>query len=298
MIQLGLRVDVDTRIGMREGVPRLLDLFRKLGIRVSFFVSFGPDHSGRAMRRLWRPSFLLKMLRTNPLRLYGLKTLLYGTLLPSQPIGEGAPELLRSVAAQGHELGIHGYDHVRWQDRLESMDEAEIERELGLSVAAYERVMGVRPSSSAAPGWRCTASSLMVQDRLGFLYASDVRGTCPFFPVENGVNFKTLQIPTTLPTMDELIGRVKDIRNTLLSYIHDGLNVLTVHAEVEGRVYHSLFGSILEGALERKLVIGPLLEIAQSTLQGDVNGIPHLPLRRGRVPGRSGWIAQQGILAV
>lgn len=297
MIQLGLRVDVDTRIGMREGVPRLLDLFRKLGIRASFFVSFGPDHSGRAIRRLWRPSFLLKMLRTNPLRLYGPRTLLYGTLLPSQPIGEAAPELLRSIVAQGHELGIHGYDHVRWQDRLEGMDEAEIEKELGLSVAAYERVIGVRPSSSAAPGWRCTPLSLMVQDRLGFLYASDVRGTRPFFPVEDGVNFKTLQIPTTLPTMDELIGRVKDIRSTLLSHIHDGLNVLTVHAEVEGRVYHSLFGSILEEALERKLVIGPLLEVARSTLQGNVNGIPHLPLRRGSVPGRSGWIAQQGVLA-
>ncbi|MBI2361473.1 MAG: 4-deoxy-4-formamido-L-arabinose-phosphoundecaprenol deformylase [Deltaproteobacteria bacterium] len=287
---------MDTNVGMREGVPRLLELFREYSVRASFFISFGPDHSGRAVRRLWRPSFLLKMMRTNPVRLYGFRTLLSGTLLPSKPIGEGEPELLRSIVAQGHELGIHGYDHVRWQDRLEYMAEGEIEEELRKGAAAYERVLGVHPASSAAPGWRCTPSSLAVQDRLGFLYASDVRGLYPFFPVENGATFKTLQIPTTLPTMDELIGRVKDSRRALLSCLREGLNVLTVHAEVEGRAYHSLFESFLEEALARKPVIRPLLEVAKSIFQGDLKAIPHLPVRRGNVPGRSGWVACQGPL--
>lgn len=132
------KIDVDTRIGLREGVPRLLDLLLRYGVRASFFVSFGPDHSGRAIRRLWRPSFLLKMLRTNPLRLYGFKTLLYGTLLPSAPVGSENPDQLRTIVADGHELGIHGYDHVRWQDRLEKMTEAEIAAELEKSMSAYE----------------------------------------------------------------------------------------------------------------------------------------------------------------
>src|SRR5215470_2481844 len=206
-MQLALKVDVDTRIGLREGVPRLLELFRRYEIRASFFVSFGPDHSGRAIRRLWRPSFLLKMLRTNPLRLYGVKTLLAGTLLPSKPIGEENPEPLCAIIDAGHELGIHGYDHVFWQDRLERLSQAEIEAELGRSADAYERVLGRRPRATAAPGWRCTAASLAAQERFGFDYASDVRGRAPFFPADNGRTFKTLQIPTTLPTLDELIGR-------------------------------------------------------------------------------------------
>ena len=73
---LALRVDVDTRRGLREGVPRLLELFRRREVRASFFVALGPDRSGLAIRRAWRPSFLVKMARTNPLRLYGWRTLL------------------------------------------------------------------------------------------------------------------------------------------------------------------------------------------------------------------------------
>src|SRR5262249_51954893 len=91
---VGLRVDVDTRRGLDEGVPRLLALFRRLGIRASFFVTMGPDHSGRAIRRALRPSFLAKMWRTNPFKLYGLRTLLSGTLAPARLVGAGAPAML------------------------------------------------------------------------------------------------------------------------------------------------------------------------------------------------------------
>ena len=293
---LALRVDVDTRIGLREGVPRLLDLFRRLSLRASFFVSFGPDRSGMALRRVWQPGFLLKMWRTNPLRLYGFRTLLSGTFLPSLPIGEGAPELLRAIVAGGHELGIHGYDHVRWQDHVEKMSEEEIETELSESVEAYERVLEVRPVSSAAPGWRCTPSSLAVQDRLKFFYTSDVRGTCPFLPVHNGRPFKTLQIPTTLPTLDELIGRQKNINDFLLSSLKEGLNVHTVHAEVEGRPYLSMFEGFLEEVCRREVKIVTLREVAESILQKGQATIPQLPVTRGSLPGRSGWVACQGSL--
>ncbi|MCZ6625972.1 MAG: polysaccharide deacetylase family protein [Deltaproteobacteria bacterium] len=296
MMQLAIRVDVDTCIGMREGVPRLLDLFRRHAVIASFFVSFGPDRSGRALRRLWQPGFLLKMWRTNPLRLYGFRTLLSGTLLPSLPVGEGTPELLRAVVTGGHELGIHGYDHVRWQDCVEKMAEEEIEAELSKTVAAYERVLDARPASSAAPGWRCTPSSLAVQDRLKFFYASDVRGTCPFLPVHNGKPFKTLQIPTTLPTMDELIGRQENINDFLLSSLREGLNVHTIHAEVEGRPYLSLFEEFLREIRRRQVQVVSLREVAESTLKRGLERVPHYPVTRRHLPGRSGWVACQGAL--
>lgn len=293
-MKLAIRVDVDTRIGLREGVPRLLDLFKRHSVRASFFVSFGPDNSGRALRRLWQPGFLLKMWRTNPFRLYGIRTLLSGTLLPSAPIGEGAPELLRSIVAEGHELGIHGYDHVRWQDCLEKMGKKGIELELSESVAAYERILGTRPVASAAPGWRCTPSSLSVQERFHFSYASDVRGFYPFLPVHGGQAFRTLQIPTTLPTMDELIGREENINDLLLASLKEGLNVHTIHAEVEGRAYLSLFEKFLGDVCRRNIEVVTLLEVARWTLERGLETVPHLPVSRGSVPGRSGWIACQG----
>jgi len=293
-MQLAIRVDVDTSIGLREGVPRLLDLFRRRSLHASFFVSFGPDNSGRAIRRLWRPSFLLKMLRTNPFRLYGLRTLLSGTLLPSSPIGEGAPEILRAIVAEGHELGIHGYDHVRWQDCLEKMGEGEIESELSRSMAAYEGILGTRPTSSAAPDWRCTPSSLEVQEKFDFLYASDVRGFHPFLPVHEGLPFKTPQIPTTLATVDELIGRQEDINSFLLDSLREGLNVHTIHAEVEGRPYLALFERFLEQVCRKNLEVITLREVARRILERGLDKLPRLPVTRGNVPGRSGWIACQG----
>src|SRR5262249_60035192 len=78
----------------------------------------------RAIRRALRPSFLAKMWRTNPLKLYGLRTLLSGTLVPARLVGAGAPAMLRQIAAEGHEVAPHGWDHVGWQDRIHRLDTA------------------------------------------------------------------------------------------------------------------------------------------------------------------------------
>lgn len=292
-MELALRIDVDTRIGLREGVPKLLDLFKRYGVRASFFVSFGPDRSGRALRRLWQPGFLGKMWRTNPLRLYGLRTLLSGTFLPSRPIGEGEPECLKRIVTEGHELGVHGYDHVYWQDRLETMKDEEIARQITQSIAAYERLLSRRPVSSAAPGWRCTSSSLAFQDRLNFLYASDVRGTAPFIPLDNGKAFKTIQIPTTLPTLDELLGREKDVNEFLLGSMKEGLNVHTIHAEVEGRAHLSLFEELLRTLGRRGVGVISLREVADRILKKGQAEIPRWRVTKKMIPGRSGWVACQ-----
>lgn len=293
MIQVALRVDVDTRRGLLDGVPRLLDLFRRLGVRASFFVAFGPDRSGLAIRRAWRPSFLLKMWRTNPFRLYGLRTLLSGTLLRPQPVGAGSPALLRHMDAEGHEVCPHGYDHVGWQDRIHRMSPAEIERDLELAVTAYRTVFGSQPPATAAPGWRCTDHGLAVQDRFGFLYASDVRGAGPFWPVYQGTPLHTLQIPTTLPTVDEILGSIRDVVGALSRSIKPGLNVLTIHAEVEGGALLVPFDRFLAGLLSRGARVFPLGEVAKDLLT-DGREFPRLPVVRGRVPGRSGWVAMQG----
>jgi undecaprenyl phosphate-alpha-L-ara4FN deformylase len=176
MRQLAIKVDVDTWIGLQEGVPKLLALFRHYAVPASFFIAVGPDNSGKAIRRIFKRGFLHKMWRTNPLRLYGLKTLLRGTFLPPLIIGELAPERLREVIDEGHELGIHGYDHVLWQDRLERLGETAIASEITRAIATYVKALKHSPRSFAAPGWQATRASLTVQDRQSFLYCSDTRG--------------------------------------------------------------------------------------------------------------------------
>src|SRR3954470_17757959 len=105
-MKIALKVDVDTYRGTREGVPRLMELFKKHGAGATFLFSLGPDHTGRAMKRVFKKNFLSKVRRTSVVKHYGIKTLLYGTLLPGPDIGRKGAEIFRSVKAAGFEVGI------------------------------------------------------------------------------------------------------------------------------------------------------------------------------------------------
>jgi peptidoglycan/xylan/chitin deacetylase (PgdA/CDA1 family) len=286
-----LRVDVDTRRGLHEGVPRLLALFRRLDVVASFFVTMGPDRSGLAIRRAWRPSFLVKMLRTNPFRLYGVRTLLSGTLLPAQPVGASAPALLRDIAAGGHEVAPHGWDHVTWQDRIDRLSSDALRADLTAAARAFEAALGTPPSASAAPGWRTTAAALVVQEELGLSYASDVRGRVAFRPRVDGGPLKTVQIPTTMPTMDELLGRTTDITGALSASLGDGLNVFTLHAEVEGGPLLEPFSAWLQGLRRGGRSVVRVRDLAEAVLAGPVCD---RDVARGHVAGRSGWVTVTG----
>src|SRR5207342_1663426 len=121
-MNLALKVDVDTYRGTRDGVPRLVDLLKKYQAGATFLFALGPDHTGRAIKRVFRPGFVGKVKRTSVVKHYGVKTLLYGTLLPGPDIGRRAADTMRRVRDAGHETGIHCWDHVRWQDGVVGAD--------------------------------------------------------------------------------------------------------------------------------------------------------------------------------
>jgi len=292
---VGLRVDVDTRRGLDEGVPRLLELFRRLGIRASFFVTMGPDHSGRALRRALRPSFLLKMWRTNPFKLYGLRTLLSGTLVPARLVGAGAPTMLRQIAGEGHEIAPHGWDHVGWQDRIHRLDEAAIRADLDRAAQAFETAVGAAAAASAAPGWRTSTAALAIQDRRGLLYASDTRGDTPFRPKVGDRVLDTIQLPTTMPTMDEMVGRVGDVPAALARAVRPGVNVFTLHAEVEGGAHLGAFEAFLDRLAASRARLMRLDDMA-ACLRAAGAAVPVARVVRGRIDGRSDWIALQSAL--
>jgi undecaprenyl phosphate-alpha-L-ara4FN deformylase len=136
-----------------------------------------------------------------------------------------------------------------------------------------------------------TDAALLVQEDLGLTYASDVRGRAPFRPRVAGGPLKTLQIPTTMPTMDELLGRVTDVEGALTAALGDGLNVFTVHAEVEGGPLADRFGAWLAQVRRVGRPIVRVREVAEAAL---AHRVPERPVARGRVAGRSGWVAVAG----
>src|ERR1700678_3010070 len=166
--RISLKGDVDALRGTREGVPRLVSLFKEYAVGATFYFSVGPDHTGRAMRRVFRKGFAQKVARTSVLKHYGLKTLMYGVLLPGPDIGREAGDEMRRVRDAGFEVGLHTYDHVRWQDTVARADARWTRVEMERGIEAFERVFGAIPRSHAAAGWQINGYGLALEKEYGF----------------------------------------------------------------------------------------------------------------------------------
>ena len=296
-LRLALKVDVDTDRGTRLGVPNLAADFREFHAPACFLFSLGPDNTGKAISRVFRPGFLKKVGRTSVVQLYGVRTLLNGTLLPAPHIGRRNEHALQFVRDAGFEVGIHCHDHYRWQDYLHGMSLDEIRAEFAAARAEFKRVFGVEAHTAGAAGWQSNARSRQVYDEAGLLYASDTRGASPFFPRIDGTVFKTLEIPSTLPTFDELMGRPEFPEDKIVAHYlsllrEDRPNVFTLHAEIEGMGKRALFRDLLRACAARGVQFIRMDDLARELL-ANRTAIPVCDQKLAEIDGRSGLVASQ-----
>jgi undecaprenyl phosphate-alpha-L-ara4FN deformylase len=302
-LQLALKIDVDTLRGTREGVPALVATLKRAEADATFLFSLGPDHTGRALRRVFRRGmfeFASKVSRTSVLEHYGLRTLLYGTLLPGPDIGRRAGDIMRSVRDAGYEVGVHCYDHTTWQDFVSRRGEAWTRDQMLRAVHRFREVFGTKPQVHGAAGWQMNETALELEQELGFVYASDTRGELPFVPLlstQSPRRSSCPQLPTTLPTLDELIGvdgvTVDNVHQALLARTRSARagHVFTLHAELEGMKLLPVFRRLIEGWHAQGY---QLVSMRTLFAQLDVAGLPSGRVQSGSVPGRSGLLAVQG----
>jgi len=257
---LGLKIDVDTYQGMRRGVPRLLSMLRENDLRATFYLSIGPDASGRAVLQILKnPRFLKKMVRTRAASLYGFRTALYGTLLPSPKIALSFPDLVRRILAEGHEAQFHAWDHRRWQDELAVRPEGWIRDWFSRGIDGFEALTGKRPTSFGAPAWLIDDRVLSIVRDLRFDYLSCTRAKAPFIHEGTGL----IEIPSDLPCFEET-GIEEGERKILARLAEGGIHVLPVHAEVEGGLMSENFVRLIQAAKKldyRLLPLGNLLSL-------------------------------------
>ncbi|MGA1863981.1 MAG: 4-deoxy-4-formamido-L-arabinose-phosphoundecaprenol deformylase [bacterium] len=295
---IGLRIDVDTFRGTRYGVPNLCRILADHSIRATYFFSVGPDNMGRHLRQLVRPSFFKKMLRSKASNLYGWDILLKGTFWPGPVIGKKLGYIIRSASDAGHEAGFHAWDHYEWQAHMDHMDSEAIQRSLNRGVLTLTGILGHPPVCSAVPAWKCNDLVLKEKTRFPFFYNSDCRGKGIFYPVVNGKPLSQPQIPVTLPTYDEVIGHNRITNSNYNDYMisllrPEKINVLTVHAEVEGISCAAMFDDFLGNVQSIGASFSPLGELLTKYRPTESCAIV-----AGKIPGRYGWVSFQAPLEI
>ena len=295
---LALKIDVDTYRGTLQGVPQLVEELRRHQAQATFLFSLGPDHTGRAIKRVFRRGFMKKVSRTSVVSHYGLKTLMYGTLLPGPEIGRRCADILRGVRDSGYEVGIHCWDHVKWQDGVADADMAWTEQQMQLACNQFANIFGESAKVHGAAGWQMNPHAMRMTQRLGFDYASDGRGTHPFMPVWNAEIVHCPQLPTTLPTLDELIGRDGISEDTVHTHLLELTrnppttgHVFTLHAEMEGMKLAPAFDRLLCGWKAQGYDLVSLRSMRNAL---DPACLPRHELAMGEIPGRSGTLLVQG----
>jgi nucleoside-diphosphate-sugar epimerase/peptidoglycan/xylan/chitin deacetylase (PgdA/CDA1 family) len=207
MKQVGLRIDVDTFRGTRDGVPRLLDcwastgsgkllLQRRAGQYGAPFMA--PDKTEVSVEdAAFKRRFAVRLgYFAGRHRLAGRR------------IGAGNEAVIRAPP-QTHEVGLHAWDHYSWQAWSGVWPQERLALEVERGLLELERIIGRPVTCSAVAGWRADQRVIKAKESFDFLYNSDCRGTRPFLPLLGGVT-GTVQIPVTLPTWDEVVGTAVD----------------------------------------------------------------------------------------
>jgi undecaprenyl phosphate-alpha-L-ara4FN deformylase len=234
---------------------------------------------------------------------YGFKTLMYGVLLPGPDIGVKAAAEMRAARDAGFECGIHTWDHVLWQDNVRGKDAQWTVNMMQKSEQRYAQVFGEPPHTHGAAGWQMNQHAFAHHDTLGYGYASDGRAQLR----ENGSladpqagpyrfpGMRHIQMPTTLPTLDELLGReidgtelsTENIAAHLLKLTSENRrdHVYTLHAELEGQKLAPIFEQLLSGWKAQGYQLASMADYYEKIKHAP---LPEHPVQWGELPGRSG----------
>ena len=87
-------------------------------------------------------------------------------------IAERYPEAVTRIAAEGHEIGLHGYLH----ERVDQITKGEIEETTARAMEALQRVSRQTPVGYRSPSWEMTPETLTVIESIGLSYDSSLMG--------------------------------------------------------------------------------------------------------------------------
>lgn len=287
-MRVALRIEVNSVRGLRDGVPNLLRLFSEFQVRASFFFPFGADYSGRQPAATWRAR-----------RALGLSALTYGTLMPAPSLLELSAHWMKTARDNGHDVGLFGLSPWQWRSRLGYADDAWIEQQLSDLWTAYAAALDDTPVALATPGWQVHPKMLDALHGSRYRYASMTRGKFPYLPSLQDKTASIPEIPTTLPTVGELLQQPGVNAHNVHEYLYaesrhvlPAGHVFAASAEYEGLVALPLMEKLL---VMWKGQDGSVRALADMLKEIDITTLSRHQIGWGNVDGGEAAMAMQSV---
>ena len=266
-MKLALRIVAASARGVRDHAPQLAALLTRRQAGATFYFNLGPHRLAR-----W---------------------------LPGREVGGRATDAIKRVRDAGFETGVYGWDTVRWARRVVPGNEAWIEQSMRRACERFEALLGERPPTHAAPGWRMTRHAFRLTQRLGFAYCSDTRGRTPYIPICDGELIACPQLPTTLATIDELLAR----GGQSLETVHHELLRLSEGPPPTGHVFSldadqgaARLAPVLERLIDGWRILGYEIGGLRALVESlDPKAFGHYAVEARAETDRGGGVAVQGL---
>ena len=194
------RWDIDHRVCITDGLPRIRAVCRDFGVPNTFFVNLGRSTNLREWLGAGLARSKAKLADREAVHLIqktGWPRFLMETAL-ARPVGLRFIPELQALQAEGHELGLHGgMDHVVWSRRFQALPEDDLRADVEESYGHFVRHFG-RPAGFSSPGFYSDERVMLLLDRLGFQYNGDAIGGEPRRATAGGRTLRHWTIPVTL----------------------------------------------------------------------------------------------------
>ncbi len=205
-MRISLVITVDDLAGYDEGLPAILHLLEQYKIKATFLFALGYDNTGLRVKNLFKPRELTRQLPW--------MQKIRGTLLPPVTLSKKFSQSIKACQAAGHELGIRSFNPVNWQFQALDADRAWTRQQLQWAIESFQKVFAESPKIHSAVGQVINRHLLSLESHMGFEVALDTRGKTAFYPRYHDITGTVLNLPFTLPGIEELIatgnGEVSD----------------------------------------------------------------------------------------
>lgn len=209
-MRIAFRICVDTLRGAKQGLPVLLKMLAEHQVKASFALSLGPERQSG-----------------------GLAISLAHKFSPARhQIANNAKNSLLAIQQAGHEIGMAAFDPSAWIAEAGLQNDSWTEQQFEKALAAFNSLFSQPPVFHAASNWQGNPALLSLEERYAMKYASDVRGKTIFFPKLQDVTSSCPQVPTTLPSIDEVLNRPGVTQDNVHEYIFAESQRIYPHGEV------------------------------------------------------------------